>query len=127
MKIKKLTAVAMLGVALFTASATSPVFAAVGDHGVDWSVYQGNAGQFGYASDKFAIAQIGGYRGYGIYNQSTYNSQVASGIAQGKRMHTYIWWENITDNATADSVLNYFLPRVQTPKGSIVALDVEDG
>lgn len=127
MKIKALTVAAALGTALFASSATSPVFAAVGDQGVDWSKYQGNAGQFGYASDKFAIAQIGGYSGYGIYTQSTYNSQVASGIAQGKRMHTYIWWQNITDNATADSVLNYFLPRVQTPKGSIVALDVEDG
>lgn len=124
--IKRLAAILASVAFLFSISAPS-VFAAVGDQGVDWSKYQGNAGQFGYASDKFAIAQIGGYSGYGIYTQSTYNSQVASGIAQGKRMHTYIWWQNITDNATADSVLNYFLPRVQTPKGSIVALDVEYG
>jgi len=119
--------VASLAVASMFAIPSSSVFAAKGDQGVDWSKYQGYAGQFGYARDKFAIAQIGGYNGYGIYNQETYNSQVTSGIAQGKRMHTYIWWQNITDNATADSVLNYFLPRVQTPKGSIVALDVEDG
>ena len=126
---KKVSAMAMSSLAaalVFSASAGS-VFAAKGDQGVDWSVYQGANGKFGYGSDKFAIAQIGGYYGSGVYTQSTYNTQVASGIAQGNRMHTYIWWQNITSNATADQVLNYLLPRVQTPKGSIVALDVEDG
>lgn len=98
-----------------------------GEQGVDWSKYQGMAGQFGYASDKFAIAQIGGYAGAGVYTQYTYTSQIQSGIAQSKRMHTYIWWQNITDDATANYVLDYFLPKVQTPKGSIVALDVESG
>lgn len=100
--------------------------AAVNDHGVDWSVYQGAQGKFGYAHDKFVVSQIGGYHGY-LYDQSTYATQVQYAIAQGKRAHTYIWWQNITDNGTADYVLNYFLPKVQTPKGSIVALDIEDG
>lgn len=103
------------------------VFADKGDFGVDWSVHNGPTGRFGYAKDKFAIAQIGGMNAWGMYGQSTYETQVAAGIAQGKRMHTYIWWENVTSKATADSVLNTFLPQVQTPKGSIVALDVEDG
>lgn len=125
-KLKRLAVALASAAFLFSVSAT-PVFAAKGDQGVDWSKYQGYSGQFGYASDKFAISQIGGYSGYGVYDQATYNSQVASGIAQGKRMHTYIWWQNVTSNSTADSVLNYFLPKVQTPKGSIVALDVEDG
>ncbi|MDT9683358.1 LysM peptidoglycan-binding domain-containing protein [Streptomyces sp. TRM76323] len=107
--------------------ASTSVFAAKGDQGVDWSKYQGMNGQFGYGTDKFAIAQIGGYAGAGVYTQYTYNTQVASGIAQGKRMHSYIWWQNVTSNATADYVLDYFLPKIQTPKGSIVALDVEDG
>ena len=127
MKINKQKVVATLLVASMLAIPSSSVFAAKGDHGVDWSKYQGMNGQFGYAHDKFAIAQIGGYAGAGVYTQYTYNSQVASGIAQGKRMHTYIWWQNITSNATADYVLDYFLPKIQTPKGSIVALDVEDG
>lgn len=114
----------VLILAPFGASTAS---AAKGDQGVDWSKYQGANGVFGYAHDKFAISQIGGYTGSGVYDQWTYQSQVASGIAQGKRMHTYIWWENVYDSQTADRVLNYFIPRIQTPKGSIVALDVEDG
>ena len=108
-------------------SFTAPsAYAAKGDYGVDLSIYQGAQGKFGYAHDKFAIAQIGGYHGY-IYDQSTYATQVQYAIAQGKRAHTYMWWQDITDYATADMVLDYFLPKVQTPKGSIVALDVESG
>ena len=108
---------------------TSPVVvtAAVGDYGVDNAVYQGVYGKFGYANDKFMISQIGGYTGYGTYDQSTYATQVQSAIAQGKRAHTYVWWQNVTDYATADAVLDHFLPKVQTPKGSIVALDIESG
>lgn len=101
--------------------------AEVGDYGVDNAVYQGAYGKFGYAKDKFMISQIGGYTGYGTYDQSTYATQVQSAIAQGKRAHTYVWWQNVTDYATADAVLDHFLPKVQTPKGSIVALDIESG
>ncbi|MEE6665584.1 LysM peptidoglycan-binding domain-containing protein [Limosilactobacillus fermentum] len=104
------------------------VQAAKGDHGVDWSKYQGANGIWGYSDDKFAIAQIGGTTdGYNCYDQWTYSTQVSGAIAQGKRAHTYIWWQNVTTNWQADQALNYFLPRVQTPKGSIVALDVESG
>nr|WP_143449348.1 GH25 family lysozyme [Limosilactobacillus reuteri] len=104
------------------------VQAAKGDHGVDWSKYQGANGVWGYPDDKFAIAQIGGtIDGYNCYDQWTYSTQVSGAIAQGKRAHTYIWWQNVTTNWQADQVLNYFLPKVQTPKGSIVALDVESG
>ena len=115
-----LIATAVLGIG-------SPVFAAKGDYGVDNAVYQGAYGKFGYAKDKFMISQIGGYTGFGTYDQSTYATQVQSAIAQGKRAHTYVWWQNITDYATADAVLDHFLPKVQTPKGSIVALDIESG
>ena len=45
----------------------------------------------------------------------------------GRRAHTYIWWQNVTTHQQADKVLDYFLSRVQTPKQSIVALDVESG
>lgn len=104
------------------------VQAAKGDHGVDWSKYQGANGIWGYPDDKFTIAQIGGtVDGYNCYNQWTYPTQVSGAIAQGKRAHTYIWWQNVTTTWQVDQVLNYFLPRVQTPKGSIVALDVESG
>lgn len=102
------------------------VQAAKGDQGVDWSVHNGAYPSFGYGSDKFSISQIGGYE-YGLYDQWTYPTQVASTIAQGKRAHTYIWWEGVSNVSTAKYVLDYFLPKVQTPKNSIVALDVESG
>lgn len=102
--------------------------AAKGDYGVDWSIYQGAYGKWGYDHDKFSISQIGGtLTGWDLYDQWTYGSQVKSTIAMGRRAHSYIWWENVTNNAQADHVLNYFLPKIQTPKGSIVALDVERG
>lgn len=98
-----------------------------GDKGVDWSVYQGQTGRFGYADDQFMIAQIGGYNSNGLYNQWTYPSQVASAIAQGKRAHTYIWYDTWRSLAIAKRTMDYFLPKIQTPKNSIVALDFESG
>ncbi|EOS7926169.1 LysM peptidoglycan-binding domain-containing protein [Enterococcus hirae] len=103
------------------------VFAAKGDHGVDWSIYQGENGRFGYAHDKFTIAQIGGYNGIGLYDQYTYSTQVASAIAQGKRVHTYVWWDVWGSQTIAKQTMDYFLPKIQTPKGSIVAIDFEGG
>lgn len=102
--------------------------AAKGDQGVDWARYQGINGKWGYAHDKFAICQLGGTTdGRTCYLQGTYRTQVAATIAMGRRAHTYIWWQNVTDRSQADTVLDYLLPRVQTPKQSIVALDVESG
>ncbi|HFK2838082.1 endolysin [Enterococcus faecalis] len=103
------------------------VFAARGDQGVDWAIYQGEQGRFGYAHDKFTIAQIGGYNASGIYEQYTYKTQVASAIAQGKRAHTYIWYDTFGSIDIAKTTTDYFLPRIQTPKNSIVALDFEHG
>lgn len=103
------------------------VLAAKGDQGVDWAIYQGEQGRFGYAHDKFAIAQIGGYNASGIYEQYTYKTQVASAIAQGKRAHTYIWYDTWGNMDIAKTTMDYFLPRIQTPKNSIVALDFEHG
>lgn len=105
----------------------STAYAAVGDQGVDWSRYQGANGIFGYGHDKFAICQIGGVNGGGIYGQTTYETQVASAIAQGKRAHTYIWYQVGGNASLGEQVLNTLLPQVQTPKGSIVALDYESG
>lgn len=105
----------------------SNVQAAKGDQGVDWAVYQGAQGKFGYGSDKFSISQIGGYNANGLYDQWTYKSQVASTIAQGKRAHTYIWYDTWGSMSIAKTTMDYFLPKIQTPKGSIVALDFEHG
>ncbi len=124
MKIKRLLAgVTVLASLLLQSTA----YAAVGDHGVDWSRYQGANGIFGYGHDKFAICQIGGVNGGGVYGQTTYETQVASAIAQGKRAHTYIWYQVGGNASLGEQVLNTFLPQVQTPKGSIVALDYESG
>lgn len=124
MKIKRLLAgVTVLASLLLQSTA----YAAVGDHGVDWSRYQGANGIFGYGHDKFAICQIGGVNGGGMYGQTTYETQVASAIAQGKRAHTYIWYQVGGNAALGEQVLNTFLPQVKTPKGSIVALDYESG
>lgn len=124
MKIKRLLAgVTVLSSLLLQSTA----YAAVGDHGVDWSRYQGANGIFGYGHDKFAICQIGGVNGGGMYGQTTYETQVASAIAQGKRAHTYIWYQVGGNASLGEQVLNTFLPQVQTPKGSIVALDYESG
>ena len=95
--------------------------------GTDLSRYQGYTAVKGQASDEFAIAQIGGVNSGGIYTQAAYQSQVATGIAQGLRMHTYIWYQVGSEISKAKQCMDYFLPKVQTPKGSIVALDYEDG
>ena len=95
--------------------------------GTDLSRYQGYTAVKGQASDEFAISQIGGINTGGIYTQATYQSQVATGIAQGLRMHTYIWYQVGSDISKAKQCMDYFLPHVQTPKRSIVALDYEDG
>lgn len=125
---KKIKFVAVIAIAFMAFLVPTNAYAAKGDYGVDNAVFQGVNGKWGYAKDKFLISQIGGTTsGWNLYDQWTYPTQVSSTIAQGKRAHTYIWWQNVTTNSQADYVLNYFLPKVQTPKGSIVALDVESG
>ncbi|MGK1957775.1 GH25 family lysozyme, partial [Klebsiella pneumoniae] len=114
-------ALLMLGGTAITAEA------AVGDQGVDWAVYQGANGKFAYSSDKFVISQAGGTIHGKLYDQWTYKSQVASAIAAGKRAHTYLWGEFGSSKTQAKAMLDYMLPKIQTPKGSIVAIDYEDG
>lgn len=115
------------GALLITGSVPS-VHAAKGDHGVDWSIYQGTQGKFGYAHDKFAIAQIGGYyAGHGYVDQYTYPTQVQYAIAQGKRAHDYIFVDGVTDRATMKTVIDHYLAKSQTPQGAIFALDIEQG
>lgn len=102
------------------------VKAAKGDQGVDWSKYQGNYGAWGLNNDKFSISQVGGYYNGSFVEQYTYPTQVATTIAQGRRAHTYIYAQ-FSGRWQADQMLDYYLPKVQTPKGSIVMLDVESG
>lgn len=97
------------------------------DQGVDWSKFQGYSGVYAYKSDKFAIAQLGGSYGGTFIDQLTYSSQVASAKSHGLRAHTYLWYGIGGNKLNAKNALDYYLPKVQTPKGSIVALDYEDG
>lgn len=100
--------------------------AAVGDRGTDQSEYQGAYGKSGYGDEKFMFSQIGGYYNGSFVPHWTYNSQVQTFRARGEHVHTYIYAQ-FSGRWQADQMLNYYLPRVQTPKGSIVALDVESG
>lgn len=124
---KKITLLSLLMALFLLPIFPSSADAAKGDQGVDWAVYQGAQGKFGYAHDKFSISQIGGYNANGLYDQWTYKSQVASTIAQGKRAHTYVWYDTWGSMNIAKTTMDYFLPKIQTPKGSIVALDFEHG
>lgn len=96
-------------------------------YGVDGSRYQGNTLKKVTTEDSFAISQIGGYYNGTFIPQTTYQSQVASGIAMGLRMHTYIYMETGANQNQTKAMLDYYLPKVQTPKQSIVALDYESG
>lgn len=96
-------------------------------YGVDGSRYQGNTLKKVTPEDSFAISQIGGYYNGTFIPQTTYQSQVASGIAMGLRMHTYIYMETGANQNQTKQMLDYYLPKVQTPKQSIVALDYESG
>ena len=102
------------------------VKAAKGDQGTDWSKYQGNNGKWGSPDDKFSISQVGGYYNGSFVDQWTYPTQVRNTIAMGRRAHTYIYAQ-FSGRWQADQMLNYYLPKIQTPKGSIVMLDVESG
>lgn len=97
------------------------------EFGTDTSKYQGPNAQKAKGSDTFSIAQIGGAIGNTLYDQWTYKSQVSTGIAMGLRMHTYIWMETGANQMQTARMLNYHLPKIQTPKKSIVALDYEQG
>ncbi|WEY48699.1 GH25 family lysozyme [Weissella confusa] len=125
----KIKTMLVAGMAAFLfAGATPTAFAAKGDQGVDWSIYQGAQGKFGYGHDKFAIAQIGGYyAGHGYVDQYTYPTQVQYAIAQGKRAHDYIFVDGVTDRATMKTVIDHYLAKSQTPQEAIFALDIEQG
>lgn len=125
---KKIVTGLAVAAGLFLYSGTvDQVQAASRETGTDLAKYQGYSAQKGRKEDKFAISQIGGYTNGYFYNQDTYKSQISSGIAQGLRMHTYIWFEPYGNSTLAVNEVNHFVNQIQTPKGSIVALDFEGG
>ena len=97
------------------------------EFGTDTAIYQGASAQKVQASDTFSIAQVGGSVHGRLYDQWTYRSQISTGIAMRLRMHAYVWMETGGNAMQTANMLNYFLPKIQTPKGSIIALDYEDG
>lgn len=124
-KLIKFLAVAIAAV-FFVAAGSGAANAAVGDRGTDQSEYQGAYGRSGYGDEKFMFSQIGGYYNGSFVPHWTYGSQVQTFRARGQHVHTYIY-SQFSGRWQADQMLNYYLPRVQTPRGSIVALDVESG
>lgn len=111
---------------LLVGVSTVSVNAAKGDRGTDQSEYQGQYGRLGYGDETFEFSQVGGYYNGSFVPHWTYGSQVQSARARGLHAHTYIY-SQFSGRWQADQMLNYYLPRVQTPRGSIVALDVESG
>lgn len=127
MKLKtKLITLVVAFLAAISFALPSQVNAAKGDIGVDWSVYQGASGKYG-TNDKFAIIQAGGTQGGTLYDQWTYASQVKAAQTNGLKAHTYLWYGVGGSADIGRQALDYFLPKILTPKGSIVALDYEDG
>lgn len=127
MKLKtKLITLVVAFLAAISFALPSQVNAAKGDIGVDWAVYQGANGKYG-TNNKFAIIQAGGTQGGTLYDQWTYASQVKAAQANGLKAHTYLWYGVGGSADIGRQALDYFLPKILTPKGSIVALDYEDG
>ncbi|MFT9005918.1 MAG: LysM peptidoglycan-binding domain-containing protein [Liquorilactobacillus hordei] len=123
MKLKKILA----GLGAFIAPFFIAMIVLANDQGADNSKYQGYTFVQGQGSDKFGISQVGGIYNSSLVTQATYNTQVSTGIAQGLRMHTYIWLSDGSNQSQTKTGLDYFLPKIQTPKGSIVAIDYEAG
>lgn len=122
----KYIAVAIAAAFLLVGISTTTANAAKGDRGTDQSEYQGTYGKNGYGDETFEFSQIGGYYNGSFVQHWTYNTQVSNARARGLHAHTYIYAQ-FSGRYQADQMLNYYLPRIQTPKGSIVALDVESG
>lgn len=95
-------------------------------YGGDYSKYQPNLYN-NTGHDTFAISQIGGSSNGYIYDQWTYGRHAQQARANGWHFHTYVWDQTGSNQYQTQQMLNYFLPRVQQPKGAIVALDYEAG
>lgn len=113
-------AVFFIGVGASSANASDRYY------GGDYSKYQTNVFN-NTGHDSFAIDQIGGdVNGY-IYEDWTYSRHAQQARNNGWHFHTYIWDQTGSNIWETQRMLNYFLPRLQQPRGSIVALDYEAG
>lgn len=96
-------------------------------YGTDNSRYQTGVRNM-TGSDTFTINQMGGYTpSSGIYDDYSYTTKTNQSTAMGLNPHSYIWDQTGADQNATYNMLNYFLSRVHTPYGSIVALDYEAG
>lgn len=126
---KKLNKLVVATMAAFLMLPIGAVNAAKGDQGTDQAIYQTNNGKLGYNSDRFTLLQVGGSQGGGYYTQSTYTGQVQASKQRGLRVHSYLWYGVGGSTELGIKAVDHFMPTIQanTPKGSIVALDYEDG
>ncbi|MEK1431425.1 LysM peptidoglycan-binding domain-containing protein [Limosilactobacillus fermentum] len=123
-KLKKTIVAGMMAGAVLLAP-----FSAKADryYGTDNSRYQSGVRNM-TGSDSFTINQMGGYTpSYGVYDDYTYATKTNQSTAMGINPHNYIWDQTGADQNATRVMLNYFLSRVRTPYGSIVALDYESG
>ncbi|WP_436666801.1 GH25 family lysozyme [Latilactobacillus sakei] len=127
-KLMKLV-VATMAAILFAQATTGLAQAAKGDQGPDWSKYQGYSGKLGYATDKFVLIQPGGTYGGTYIDQLTYQSQVNVAKSNGLKVHHYLWYGVGGSSELGVKVVDRYMPQIESnaPKGSIVALDYEDG
>lgn len=96
-------------------------------YGTDNSRYQAGVRNM-TGGDTFDINQMGGYTpSGGIYDDYTYVTKTNQSTSAGIDPHNYIWDQTGADQNATHAMLNYFLSRVHTPYGSIVALDYEAG
>lgn len=124
-KLIRLLTVAIAAV-FFVAGGATAANASDRYYGGDYSKYQTNVFN-NTGHDSFAIDQIGGdVNGY-IYEDWTYSRHAQQARNNGWRFHTYIWDQTGSNSWETQRMLNYFLPRLQQPKGAIVALDFEAG
>lgn len=124
---KWLTAVAVIVAAFIVGTgAVNSTHASGRAIGADLSVYQGAYGVYA-SGDSFGISQVGGTYGGTYVDQDTYPTQISAGTAAGHKMHTYVWDQVGGSIALQEQAMDHFLAKVQTPKGSIVALDYEAG
>ena len=117
---------AALGVAFLMVGVSVVANAQGKYYGGDYSKYQTNLFN-NTGHDSFVIDQIGGdLNGY-IYNDWTYSRHAQQARNNGWHFHTYIWDQTGSNSWETQRMLNYFLPRLQQPRGAIVALDYEAG
>ncbi|WP_429971271.1 GH25 family lysozyme [Fructilactobacillus sp. Tb1] len=125
MQVKKILP-SLIIIPLFLTCLSLTANAKHGDLGTDVSKYQSSVINV-TGKDKFSFAQIGGTINGWIYDQAPYSYQVNQGRNDGFRMHSYVWLQDGANQAQTKAAMDYFLSKIQTPYGSDIGVDWEEG